>query len=230
MEENQDTFIKSHEFDYKKYNSYYPKYQYTRVLPQAGVNYIGSVAGGDQIVFEIPPMVYNLSKSYLSYQFQLLDTNVTANFNWTVMDNWTHFRQINFANRGGQYLAQIFELPNYLELVWNAETKFSDYINYDFEVPAQGATIPGPLPIVSGPGFGRLLCASPGLATNVNVRFDNTNSSIPNNEPLHLSVSAANGGAGTGQLTYSVQIPLSMIYNTIFSYDKDLFLVHYTIS
>ena len=130
MEQTESTFVKSSELDYAQYEAIHPKYTYIQILPQGNTTFTGTASGGTQIIFELPAQsVYNLSKSYLTYHFQVPSVVATSHF--VVVDTWTHFNQIFFSNRGSQYLAQIRELPNYLELVWNAETKFSDFISFD---------------------------------------------------------------------------------------------------
>jgi hypothetical protein len=216
-----DSTVKANQLDWKTYQSVYPKYKYYKILPDNAASVIANSAGGQEVNISLPNKVYNLARSYLTYQFVLRDdAQFTAGqFYWIPVDVWPHFRQIVFQSRSPTgYIAQIDELPNYLEIVWNAETKYDEYKTFDTfglnNVPT-GAN--------NGTGWGRMLRPSYVGSAN-NKRFDNSNASVPFDEPLHLIASAAAGTqAGVADIVLNVQIPLSMIYNSIFSYDKDLF-------
>lgn len=214
-----ENVVKGTQFDYDTYTSFYAKYKHIRIDSDTNTTFQINSAGGQEIKFKIPEQVHNLSRSIAKYTFKIPDNianNLTGKYIWLPVDVWTHFREAYYQNGTATKLAEIMDLPNYLDIIWHAETKFEEYKNYDTfglnDTPAAAT---------AGNGTARFLRPSYIGAVN-NIRFDGTSSSIPFEEPLHLIRGNLCNNATAGDIVINVEIPLGMIYNSIFSYDKDI--------
>jgi hypothetical protein len=190
--------IVSEELDYSKWENAFPNYRMFRLLPQAGGQTVTiSPTATQELLFEIPTNVFNLAQSILSFNF-----SVAANAGYyqsIFADTMPFISQIELYPRSGQYLAQIFDLPNYLKIVNKSETPLAQLVTFDAMNNLSASNLP----------------ATMNYRPTVNAGV--SNGEINNTETLYVKTSAL-GGVLAGQ----IQFPLGMIKNSIFSYNKNL--------
>lgn len=193
----QDPII-AEELDYSKLENAAPNYRMFRLLPQSGgQTVVISPTATQEVLFELPTNVFNLAQSVLTLTY-----SVAANagfFQSIFADTMPFITQIELYPRSGQYLGQIFDLPNYLKIVNKAETPLSQLVTMD----AMNNFSPSNLP------------ATLNYRPTVNAAV--SNGEINNTEPLYVKTGAL-GGILSGQ----IQFPLGLIKNSIFSYNKNL--------
>lgn len=178
-----------------------PMYRFRKLLPQAGVQQFSiPVSSQQEIVFEIPTLCANLSKSFLSFQVSVPATGVNNTFNWYPADFCSWIAQVQLFSRGGVYVCDIPYADKYScianrmnESVDAAES--NDQSN--FYVPL------GTVSPITGA-----------------VTAFRTNGDAPDrpNEPLQ-----AYSGNNNAVDTVKIQIPLSIYGDSILDLDKDIY-------
>lgn len=196
-----DTFI-ANELDYKKSNYSYPVYRHSKILPQSGQQTLTVTnAGGAETLFELPTKVFNLSHSYLDFGIAPSAADISGGF---VMhrDLLPTIRQLQLYTRGGLFLCDINNFDNYTKVVLKPETSLEEFLTYETMAHNIGY----------GEGFqpARSNAATRPEGNNINVPFD---------EPLYITI----GSNQTASPSLSFKIPLSLIKNSIFNVDHDLF-------
>jgi hypothetical protein len=222
------------QLDYKKSEYMHPTYRYTKVLQQAGGQSATiTTAGGQETIFELPIKCMNLNRSYLDFSVNL--PAVADRFQSVYYACFPFWRQVQLYTRSGIYICDINEFANYTKVVWNPETKLSEFLNYqktgvasNIAPAAVGATpamvglgclyersngMAGAAPAAGVAGTNPPALAGAGVTGPGNV------STVNYTEPIYFK----NTGAVNQQLVINVRLPLNMIYNSIFSVDKDLY-------
>jgi hypothetical protein len=208
----------STQLDYKKTQFVHPNYRMSKLLPQSGGQTVAiSSAGGQETIFEIPVKAFNLARSFVS--FVVTPTGLAANYNWSFVDCFNPFRQLQLYTRSGIYLCDLNEVGNYTKVMWKPEIKLEEFLDYDYLGNATVYT----------ESNGRYLCrnntlqnsATSTLLAPYGLRFNNSNSNIAYTEPKYLEPGSA---LNTADPVLSVSIPFSAFKNTAFAYDKDLWL------
>lgn len=207
----------SDQLNYKKKLGAAPSYKPTRIFPQqaiAGVpNGMISTAGGSESTFLIPTVGLNWARSIL--HFDLTPVGGT-NYNRVFMDTLNCIQQIQLYNNAGKMLCDLQQVQNYTKVIWKPETKLVDFLNFDT--------------FYGGVGAGRFLKRSNGLTNSAAAGSSairpapaaaapGTPASIPYMENCYLET----GGNTTATPVLRISLPLSMLYNTIFAIDKDLY-------
>jgi len=128
-------------------------------------------------------------------------------------DALTCFQQIQFYNRTGTLLCDLQQPQNYTKVIWKTDIPFDQYRNYD--------TYSGG--VLGSSGSGRFLKPSNGLISSVTagsvaIRPVGGNASLNYLENSYLEV-----GTTTNSPSIDISLPLSMIKNSIFDIDKDLY-------
>lgn len=126
----------SDELDYKKYTSSHPTYTYSKVLPQNGVQAVAlTTAGGEETIFELPPKVYNFSKSNLVFS---LTPSAGTHFNKMFSDCVPAIRQIQVYTRTGLFLVDLNYANNYTNAISRHETPLDEILQNDKPANAYG--------------------------------------------------------------------------------------------
>lgn len=212
------------EFITKSGRYIHPKYKLHRVIQQTGgQQMVLPVGGGLDSIFEIPVRFMNFAQSYLYFTVSLpalaAATYGADKINWFFTDAITPILQIQLYTKAGTYLADLNFVPNYTKVVGKVETPLSEYLSLptmqDSGIAAQS--------------MGQFLGRNNSLGTSTTrtvvapfaLRFDNTASSVNYTEPKYLEPGSA---ANTADPNFVCYIPLSKFKNTIFAYDKTIFL------
>ena len=115
------------------------QYQLMKIIQQTGGQTVNGgspiTSSGVESVFELPPRVYNLSKSILSYTTNLTVAAPATSQNLAFADCISEIRQIQLYTRGGLFLADIQFANNYSDAILRHETKFNEYIDNDVVNP-----------------------------------------------------------------------------------------------
>lgn len=207
------------QLDLKKVELSHPDYKLTKLSPQQAIptapNTIISTAGGNESTFLLFPGAMNLSKSVLHFTITPVAAGGT-DVNYLYMDALTCFRQIQLYDQQSTLLCDIQDIAPYTKVVWMSETPKDEFDNYD---TAYG-----------GVGSGRFLRKSNGnAAAAVADEAIGTYTRRPTGDDVQASISYDEkayiiyGGANTATPILDVSIPLSALYNTIFSVDKDMY-------
>lgn len=189
-----------------------PKYRMDKILPQSGGQSatIGS-AGGESTIFELPVICQNLHRSLL--RFDMTPAAQAATFySWIFKDSACMIRQIQLLTRGGQYLCDLNDANIYTHITFKSHTKLSDMLAMDTYSSDDGTGLfrcsSGLESSTDGSTFARRVAATPTDAYRAYI------------EAQYIEPGQS---ANAAVPTLSVTIPMKMIYNTIFSLDKDLY-------
>jgi hypothetical protein len=222
--------IMSPQLDYGKYTYNHPTYQHTQVPPQNGLQTVTIPAsGGTEVIFELPVQCYNLAKSYLTFT---ATPQAGTNANYAFIDGMCFIRQIQLYTRTGLYIADIYDLGNYMNMTLRRETKLEDMLTWD---KAQNQRLTPGAASVNPYGFFEGLSASNSTTTYaipaLSIRPDQgypvaagatTGASTINTNYLEPSY-ILQGTSATADPVITVQMPLGRILYSIFAYDKDIF-------
>lgn len=196
----------SKELDYKPVSVSHPSYTYSRVTPQVALDPTNSIltAGGQESIFEFSgSKVYNLGKSVLS--FSVKPTAVTT-YKWFHADGISLIRQIQLYNREGLYLCDIQQANIYTKCINRKGNKISDVQTYDKAEAGDGY-------------FSGIFCSNVAPATTGASCRPITGA--PKTAYLEPAYCIGGGGNGTATPQIGIQIPLSMIHDSIVGMDKD---------
>ena len=196
-------------FNVEKLN--HPEYKYRPILPINGTqDQPLTTTGGEQTQFELPGnSCYNLSKSYIEFNIEL--PAAAGAYNWMSVNGFPFWNRIQLQPRGGTYLADIYNLHNYLNMVMRQEFKLADMLTWDKTHDFNDAA-----GIYSGVYEGLTPTVTPLAAGTSNVKPTGASLSSPY-EAMHMLVSAVNS-----TLTINVKLMLDKIPNSIFALDKIL--------
>jgi hypothetical protein len=90
---------------------------------------------GTNVLIDLPAnKAINLFKSVLYFQLAILDigANIGADLQlWSSADCLAIIRQIQLYTRKNTYVADLYEIQNYTQIVWKAETKLENYLIHD---------------------------------------------------------------------------------------------------
>ena len=208
--------VTTNQLDYKKYQLQYSSYQYTKCLPVSGGNSYSVSAAGTEILIELPVRAMNLCRSILYFQLYVLDAGAAGqpanNLQlWFPADCLALIRQMQLYTRSNTFVADIYELQNYTQVVWKGETKQINYLTFDQAV--NGGAGQGSVPSsVNNSGFARFLQPSTLIMNGLaNHRHDNSLPQMQTFENLHFyAINAVTNGANAGAFILNCEIPLAM--------------------
>ena len=110
----------SNQLDYKKETFIHPTYKLNKILPQSGSQTVTINTGGNDTIFEIPASkAFNLARSLLCFNIAPLTAGA---YYYAYKDVFTPIRQLQLYTRGGIYLCDLNELPNYSKFVKSRDT------------------------------------------------------------------------------------------------------------
>lgn len=181
------------------------KYKFSRLQPITGANQFQIGAGGTQeMLFEIPTKVHNISKSVLTYTKTIADQGAN-NFAWDFADTLGELYQVQLYARGNQQmLVDVSNANVMLKVMATKELKASEVLEEDSTGLLEACNTPAaqnPTPT-----------AGNGTQTgNINYL-----------EKKFLRVGPVGNGAGAGALARTVQFKLGQFLNTFLAVDKDI--------
>lgn len=196
--------VTSDQLNYQQKLFSHPSYQLTPQFPNTFGQTISLGAGQSPVTINVPPEVFNLSESYLSFTVQL--PLVALNYIWTFADTLSEIAHIQFYPGSNNYLVDIDNLQNYQKIVMKKECSIADFTSLDQLnrfVPSNSLVNVVPA-LRNGRGAAGAAQAQPS-AQNFT-------------EPAYFNVSALAAPA-----TYNVLFPLRLIKNSIFSINKNLY-------
>lgn len=199
------TSIAMPELDYNSYPVNHGSYQLTKLVPQTGTQTF-PITSGTEVVFELPPKVFNFAESYLRYDL-VSDVNVEGNAIQHWIDGVCDFRQVQLYTRNGLMLLDCDNINYAMNLTSRYEEKIDDVINNDI--------------YTNGSGYSdglRINNKASGAATFA-VRPNGDALNRPYTEPSYLGTSSATNMA----IAFQKQLPLSVFHNTLLEIDKDLY-------
>jgi hypothetical protein len=187
-------------------------YKWSKILPLSITGTAGAVTGGEETMIEIPSKVFNLAKSYLSFTYTPPAT-APNHLIWTACDVFPYIRQIQLYTRGGLFLGDIGNLDNYTKAVWKSDTKLEEFLTSDTASPNATAGIGGE---------SQALRRSNSLvaATTLGARYGGASAASLNYTECAYQMC---GDAVTVPVFLNVRLDMSMIKNSIFAIDHDLF-------
>lgn len=183
-------------YEQKAYSS--PNYKLLRVTPLQGTQTYTLSASRQQLQFEFPANeCFNLSRSYLQMTLNIAAQTVTPAFARVFNDTIAPISSINLRTRSGVVLCDLDFCNQYVRIANRIKTRVSQYLS---------------------DGERDILYPSKSLGNIGNsVRCDGSSANSPYVEPSYVQTSA-----DLGAITKYYNIPLSVIAETIFEVDKDL--------
>ena len=132
--------------DYSKVVHSYGTYQLSRVVQQTGGQTVTvTLSGGQESVFELPPKVFNLSKSYLSFNLAPPATGTKQAgipyFNCLNVDGLPFLRQIQLYTRTGMMLCDITDVDRYTNMIFRRENLQTDVLTWDVPLNTADAVL-----------------------------------------------------------------------------------------
>ncbi len=207
------------EFDLEDLQYEYPRYEYTKLKPISGTDFINITSGGDESKFEIAARAVNLSKSYLSFDLNMVQPG-GGNFNFLKLGSLP-FRQVQLFTRSGVLLCDLLQADTMSAAIWPYITQFDEFKNND---QAHNT--------ISAAGDTGRFSASPLLSPSRTIASNNlrlvqntgSRSGAFKSDVAYDEMSYVVTGEANGFLNISVRIPLSMFSHTIFAMNKDLYV------
>lgn len=197
--------VRAKQIDYQIHTEHSPLYRFLRIqLNNIPSSQITADNTSQLLEWKLPSNgVYNLSRSYISYNLPIPDVNAKAN--WTHEDQFTLGQDISFGTAGDQKLCDLKFAPYFTKIARKIETKLDDYISND--------SVDQLYPCNSLPATNFY------PAWNVN----NTLGTVAYLEPRYTNVPVIGNGVDAGLVNKFVNYPLSAFKKTILALDKDLY-------
>ncbi|HRP37573.1 MAG TPA: hypothetical protein PLS50_07235, partial [Candidatus Dojkabacteria bacterium] len=206
--------VTASQIDYKQNMFSHPSYKFEPQFPNTFGQSISLGTSQTPVTINIPPEVFNLPESILSYTVTLPDAGI-GNYIWYAQQMLSEISHIQFYSGSNQWIADVDNLQNYLDIVVKKETSLRDYSSLDLTIDRIGLS-------------NSLKNSLAGLR-NSNMTPANFNAGAAYSanlnyvEPTYFNRGAVGNGAVAGLVTYNVQVPLKMIRNTVFSVNKNLY-------
>ena len=173
-------------------------YRYSKLTPLEGSQPIFvDTTGGQTTTWELPSKVFNPAKSYIQFKISLGSSGATL-FNYMVIDCLSLIRFLRVYPQSGNDIVNVEECATYTKLCWPLETPMDYFVTND---PTN------------------MFYPSRVLQTQ-NKLSNGNNSAIPYNEQQHFLIGTLN--AGGAQDTFFFNVPLSLLYGTFLSMNKDM--------
>jgi len=205
------------QLDYKNEILSTPMYKFKKISPSNSAAVVLTTTGGNDSTFDIPTNVHNLARSMLFFQINVYNDVGTALYNYSHNSALAAIQEIRFIGKNsGVSVCNITKLQDYTHVTFTTDIPEDHYANYDT--------------FYHNSGVGRYLrpnIAASGFTTQgafAKRATDASNPSIPLKEQSYVEIgNVAVAVVNTIGLTLNFAIPLSMIRNSIFSVDKDMF-------
>jgi len=210
-----NSVVTSNEINYEQKLFSHPTYKFSPQFPNTFGAAISLGTSQTPVTINIPPEVFNLSQSYLNYTVSL--PNLTANYYiWRHLQCLAEISHMQFFTGSNQYIADVDNLQNYLDIVLKKELSLQEFMAIDETLNTLGTSN---VEKIQKPAI-----RNSTMNTNGVVAIAPTYpSSLSYVEPGYFTSSAV-GGAAVPNLVYNIQFPLKFIKNSVFSIDKDIYL------
>lgn len=190
----------------------HPSYVFEPQFPNTFGQTISLGTSQTPVTINIPPVVFNLSQSYLNFTVTL--PAVAGTYTWYAQQALKEISHIQFYAGSNMFIADVDNLQNYLDVVLKKELAQDDFSSLDLNLTGVGPsnTVTTMIPALRNSNMEN---------TNVDDGPDNP-SSVNYLEPAYFNV-----GTYATEVEYNIQFPLRLIKNTLFSVDRDLYFSNY---
>lgn len=216
----------SSELKFRKVELSHPKYKLSQLYPLSGLQtQTVNAAGGQEIIFQLPVKVMNLSESFLNFNFTQSANAGANNYYYIHKNPLVGIRQIQLYTQGGVYLCDLYNVNKYMDVVYFAETSQKEFLSEEnsnlnsvknYTLGAAPSNDLGDNTANTGVFAQRLVTDAAGALQAVNV--DGTKA-INYIERLYVQ----RGTAVDATTLVNIQFNMKNLKNTIFSMDKDLY-------
>jgi len=130
----------SKEIEYSTKSELHPSYTYDEITQQTGGTQVTlTAAGGNNSLFEIPAVAFNLSKSYLRFDYTLpavpAAAPLPALYSIQYKSVLPHIRQIQFYGRNGQMMCDLQNFDIYTRVIFNSDLSHEELTNGTVDIP-----------------------------------------------------------------------------------------------
>lgn len=198
------------QINYKPINQYAPRYRFRKIplFNQGSNNVLIGPTATTQLQFKLGADVYNLKRSFVSYNGQLPASGAAGTYSWLYQDVPELANQVQFTDQGSFPIGIVNFAQNHARISRKLNTKLQDYLSFDptMALNPNNAVINAVnslLPAIDSRGG-----AGVGNLPNVNYL-----------ESQYLQL-----GANNAVFNYARQVPLSCYDYSIFSMDQDQYL------
>ena len=140
---------------------------------------------------------------------------VAGQYIWYAKQMLAEISHIQFYSGSNQWIADVDNLQNYMDIVVKKETSLDEFSTFDKTIDQVGLSNEEKKNVVSSRNSNMSNANVPnGAASNASLNYV---------EPSYFGVGAQGAGGVVGQIEYTVQVPLKRIKNTIFSVDKSFY-------
>src|SRR5690606_29291812 len=115
-----------------------PSYKFEPQYPNTFGQTIAITTSQTPVTINIPPVVFNLSQSFLNYTVTLPDVN--GSYIWYALQALKEVSHIQFfPGSSGQWIADLDNLQNYLDILLKKELEANEFLTLDLELYGVGA-------------------------------------------------------------------------------------------
>lgn len=209
-----DVIVSSDQISYQQKMFSHPDYRYQIQQPNTFGQPIYITSARSPVTINLPPEPYNLAQSTLNFQV-LIPASTNGLYTWTYRDKLCEIGQIQLYGASPQYVADIDNLQNYLDIVEKKETSIDEFMTLDpLNVLYPSNSLNNVVPALR---IGSAVTPNPSNKHYVEPAYFNVGS-IANAATDAQCQLAANGA-----VIYNVQYPLRLIKNSLFSIDKTIY-------
>lgn len=196
--------------NYSQYVYDRPQYKFQQVMPNQFGSPINVNSSLNQVTFNLPVNVMNLSRSYIMGTLSLPAT--AARHNWIFRDiPFREFQHIQLYASNQNYLVDLDNVQNYMKIMAKKEVSLSDYKSMD---PLYGIapsnTVNNAVPALRHNNA--TIAGVPTPSANLNP------SSINYDEPAYFEA-----GALATDASYNFCYPFRLLKHTLFAMDKSIY-------
>ena len=175
------------------------KYKMVQQSPQTGGDVAVNTAGGQQVVFEIPPSVYNWSKT--RFECTATPSATAAKFNYFQLDGFSLIRTMKLTTRSGVEIFSCDDVAKFTNMVIRRNLNRNKAWSLEDNSFLEGAMVLKDR---------ALTIYRPTVAAGIT-------------EIGHLQYITV-GGSGTASPVQTISYLFGLLYETIFAEDKSIFL------
>ena len=215
------SIVSSDQISYQQKLYSHPSYVFDPLYPNTFGQAINlSTNSQVPVVIQIPTDVFNFSQSMLQYTVNL-PAGPAGTYTWYSLQALREISHIQIYGSNGQFLLDIDNLQNYLDITLKKELSQDEFLSLDpMTGVSQSNSVTNSIPALRNTNV--LGVNTPNLPANP--------SSVNYMEPAYFQVGGngtfaapTNPGTINAPTTYNVQFPLRLIKNSLLSIDKDLY-------
>ena len=209
-----------------------PYYKYQKLPPQSAAAVQITTTGGNDSVFELPPKVFNLARSWLEFTLTPPQCVITG-YNYMHLGALTPWQQVQVISKTtGKILLDISQFQMFTKVIFQAAISIKEYYNqdlgYDASLPNQYTGVVSFLRKNNSPfaaAANNVVLTTPGSFA---IRpIDGSNPVVYYNEQSYCEIGQIGAAGppivpGNGPV-FNCSIPMGLIKESILEVDKDLF-------